>query len=213
MPKQSLGSSKIDKSPSNEIIINEFTEESAQQFRDDLLDESKLDPSRPIVVYIDSYGGQVDALAKMIESMDEVPNPIVTVAIGKAMSCGAILLSHGDIRFIGHHSRVMVHEVSGATGGDVYDVNADAQEMKRLNKHFMNLLAKNCGIKGGYDALRKMIKNQDGRDLYMDAHQALKFGIVDSIGMPRLDKISIYQVDVAPSKQKINKKPIKHKKL
>jgi len=193
--------------PGDEILVNEFTEESAQDFREDLLDASKGDQLKPIIVYIDSYGGQVDALAKMIETMDEVPNPIITVAIGKAMSCGAMLLSHGDIRFIGRHARVMIHEVSSGTAGDVHDMNADAMEAKRLNKYFMGLLAKNCGIKGGYDALRKMIKNQDGRDNYLDAAAAVRFGIVDGIGMPRVNRMKLYQVEITPEKRRLAKTP------
>jgi ATP-dependent Clp protease protease subunit len=199
--------------PGEEIWVNEFTESSAQEFRNEVLEAAKNDQMRPIVVYIDSYGGQVDALAKMVETMDEVPNPIFTVAVGKAMSCGAMLLSHGDIRFCGKHARVMVHEISGGTGGDVHDMNADAQETKRLNKYFMGLMAKNCGIKGGYDALRKMIKNQDGRDNYMDAQAAIKFGIVDAIGMPKVNKATLYQVEITPEKVKIAKeKPAKKPK-
>lgn len=189
--------------PGDEIWVNEFTEDSAQEFRKALIEEGKSNSSKPIVVYIDSYGGQVDALAKMIETMDEIPNPIVTVAVGKAMSCGAILLSHGDVRFCGVHARVMVHEVSGGAIGDVHDMNADALEVKRLNRYFMGLLAKNCGIRGGYDALRKMIKNQDGRDNYMDAKAALKFGIVDAVGMPKVSSMKLYQVDVAEPKKRI----------
>lgn len=193
----------LDKPDSDEIVVNEFTEESAQDFRDKLILASKIDPREPIIVHIDSYGGSVDALAKMIETIDEVPNPIITVVIGKAMSCAAILLSHGDMRFCGKHSRIMVHEVSGGTGGDVHDVNADAIEMKRLNKHFMHLLAKNCNIKGGYDALRKMIKDQDGRDKYMNAEESKQFGIVDGIGMPRVTKALMYQIDLVPAKTKL----------
>src|ERR1700693_3667985 len=113
---------------SDEILVNDFTEDSAQEFRDKLLEAAKDDPMKPIVVYIDSYGGEVDALAKMIETMDEVSNPVITVAMGKAMSCGAMLLSHGDIRFCGKHSRVMIHEVSIGTGGDVHDVESTAKE-------------------------------------------------------------------------------------
>jgi ATP-dependent Clp endopeptidase proteolytic subunit ClpP len=188
------------KRDTDEIWVTDFNADAALEFRDRILDASKLDPMRPIVVYIHSYGGAVDALASMIETMDEVPNPIVTVCQGVAMSCGAMLLSHGDVRFIGKHSRVMIHEVSGGTVGDVHDIGADAQEMKRLNKYFMNLLAKNCGIKGGYDALRKIIKDQDGRDRYMNAEEALKFGIVDAVGMPKINRMKLYQVEVAPPK-------------
>ncbi len=189
----------------NEVWVTEFTADSALDFREDILEAGKGDPQRPIVVYIHSYGGAVDALASMVETMDEVPNPIITVCSGVAMSCGAMLLSHGDIRFIGRHSRVMIHEVSGGTAGDVHDIGADVQEMKRLNRYFMNLLAKNCGLKGGYDALRKTIKDQDGRDRYMNAEEAVKFGICDAIGMPRVNRMKLYQVEIVPAKNKITK--------
>src|ERR1035437_7268419 len=133
-----------------EIWVTEFTEDAAIEFRKQMLDVSKKDILRPIIVYIHSYGGAVDVLASMIESMDEIPNPIITVAHGMAMSCGAVLLSHGDIRFVGKNSRIMVHEVSGGVGADdVHNMFADASETKRLNKWFMGLLAKNCKIKGG----------------------------------------------------------------
>jgi ATP-dependent Clp endopeptidase proteolytic subunit ClpP len=194
------------KRDSEEIWVTDFTGDAALEFRDSVLEASKGDPMRPIVVYIHSYGGAVDALASMIETMDEVPNPIITVCQGMAMSCGAVLLSHGDIRFIGKHSRVMIHEVSSGTSGDVHDMAADAQETKRLNRYFMNLLAKNCGIKG-YDALRKMIKDQDGRDRYMNADESVKFGIVDAVGMPKVSRMKLYQVEVTPPKSKITKEP------
>lgn len=195
-----------DRKTSDEIWVIKFDEEGAQNFRDSVLDASRGDPTKPIVVYIDSFGGQVDSLAKMIETMDETPNPIITVAMGKAMSCGAILLSHGDYRLCGRHSRVMIHEVSAATAGDVHDMHADATEGKRLNKYFMGLLAKNCGINGGYDELRKIIKSRDGRDFYLDANDALKFGIVDSVGLPRIESMLAHSVSIAPPKKVLHKK-------
>lgn len=193
---------KSSKSESEEIWVNKFDEESAAEFRDKVLESSKENVSEPIIVYIDSYGGFVDSLAKMIETMDEVPNPFVTVCMGKAMSCGAILLSHGDIRWCGRHSRVMIHEVSGGVGvGDVHDMHNDAIEVKRLNKHFLGLLAKNCKISGGYEGLRKMIKGKDGRDIWLDADDAVKFGIVDAVGVPKLARIAVHEVFTTPTKK------------
>lgn len=178
---------------SNEIWVTKFDEDAAQKFRQQVLDASKVDPNRPIVVYIDSYGGYVDALAKMIETLDEVQNPVITACMGKAMSCGAILLSHGDVRFLGKHSRVMVHEVSSGTFGDVHDMHADVKETVRLNEHFMGLLAKNCGFKS-YTELRSVIKDQDGRDRYLFGEDAIKFGIVDVIGLPKVGAKLIYEI-------------------
>jgi hypothetical protein len=73
----------------------------------------------------------------------------------------------------------------------------------------MGLLAKNCGIKGGYDAIRKMVKDQDGRDRYMDAQMAVDFGIVDYVGIPKVGRVKLYQVEATntgKSKPKKTKK-------
>lgn len=182
-----------------EIWVTKFDEESAQKFRAAVMAEAKMDPTKPIVIYIDSYGGYVDALAKMIETLDEVPNPIVTCCMGKAMSCGAMLLSHGDVRFLGRHSRVMVHEVSSGTIGNVQDMKDDVKETVRLNEYFMGLLAKNCGFKN-YEELRAVIKEQDGRERYLFGQEAIEFGIVDAIGTPNISSRTVYEVTKKPIK-------------
>ncbi len=176
-----------------EIWVTKFDEESAQKFRQAVMDAAAGDPSRPVVIYIDSYGGYVDALAKMIETLDEIPNPVVTCCMGKAMSCGAMLLSHGDVRFLGRHSRVMVHEVSSGTIGNVQDMKDDVKETVRLNEHFMGLLARNCGF-ANYAELRSVIKEQDGRERYLVGEAALEFGIVDAIGLPKVTGRMGYEV-------------------
>lgn len=178
---------------STEIWVTKFDEEHAQKFRIAVLDIAKSDPTRPVVIYIDSYGGYVDALAKMIETLDEIPNPVITVCMGKAMSCGAILLSHGDVRFLGKHSRIMVHEVSSGTFGNVQDMKTDVKETVRLNEYFLGLLAKNCGFKN-YEEFRSVIKTQDGTDLYLVGDAALKFGIVDTIGLPKISSAVTFMV-------------------
>jgi ATP-dependent Clp protease, protease subunit len=187
-----------------EIWVINFTEESAQDFRERMLFKSKDQPEEPIVVFIDSYGGYVDSLAKMIETMDEVPNPIITVCMGKAISCGAMLFAHGDVRYCGRHSRIMIHEISGGTDGsaDVHNVYADAVEGKRLNRYFIGLLAKDCNIEGGYEGLRKIIKRRDGRDIYMDAEDAVAFGIADFVGLPQVVSMVQTQATTVPAKRR-----------
>lgn len=193
-----------------DIYVNKFDEESAKKFRAQMLERAEQDPTCPIVIYIDSYGGYVDSLFTMLETMNEVPNPKITVCIGKAMSCGAALLSHGDMRFCGKLSRVMVHEITSGEVGDVHDNYASAAESKRLNRKLMGLIAKNCGMKGGYPTIRKIIKEQDGRDLWMDAHEALEFGLVDHVGLPKITPIVMY--DVRPASDRKNYKTQKQPK-
>lgn len=187
-------------SDSDEIWVLDFTPESAQEFRDKLMAESQDNPNRPIIVYIDSYGGQVDALAKMISTIDEISNPIITCCMGKAMSCGAILLSHGDIRFADKHSRIMVHKVSGGAFGDSEDIANDAAEITRMNKYWLGFLAENCNIKGGYAELETKLKSKDGRDRYITAPEAIEFGLVDVVGHPKIVVAAMYEVVTAPEK-------------
>jgi ATP-dependent Clp protease protease subunit len=182
-----------------EIWVTKFDEEHAQKFRKQVMEVSKSDPQRPVLIYIDSYGGYVDALSKMIETLDEIPNPVVTICMGKAMSCGAILLSHGDIRFLGRNSRIMIHEVSSGTFGNVQDMKEDTKETVRINEQFMGLLAKNCGFKH-YEEFRGVIKEQDGRDRYLVGNDALKFGIVDVIGLPKVTGRVVYEISKQPTK-------------
>jgi ATP-dependent Clp protease, protease subunit len=195
---------------SKEIWVNNFDELSAQKFRDHVLAKAEEDPRRPIVIYIDSYGGAADGLAKMIATMEEVPNPFVTVCMGKAMSAGAILLSCGDIRYCDRHSRVMVHEMVGGTGGNVHDMHADTAEVVRLNNHFIGLLAENCGIKGGYEGIRAVLKEHNSREIYMDAQTAKDFGLVDEVGIPAVVGVTIYQVVTVPRKEKQGADDLSH---
>lgn len=199
----------MDKDFDSDIIVNEFTEKSANKFREELLRKVKdsEDDDCPIIVYIDSYGGYVDSLAAMVETMQTVPNPIVTVALGKASSCGAIMLSFGDVRFCGPHSRIMIHEISAGAIGDVHDVNNTAEEVAKQNAYWMGKLAENCKIKGGFKGLRKIIKERDGRDIFLDPEGALKFGIVEAIGMPKIHKQITYEIlELKPKQHKFKVK-------
>lgn len=187
-----------------EIWVNQFDEKSAQRFRERVLEISEEDPNTAIIIHIDSYGGYVDSLAKMIETMDEVPNRFITICLGKAMSCGAILLSHGDLRFCGRYSRIMVHNVSSASWGDVYSIKSGSDEAMRLNKVFMGLLAENCGM--SYDKLQEQIRAAtDSKEIWMDAEQAKVFGIVDEAGLPEMQMMVQWSYNLKPKKDKIKK--------
>lgn len=192
-----------------DIIVTDFTDKSAIQFREQVLAKSMMDPSTPIVIYISSYGGYADALASMVETIESVPNKIVTVCQGHAMSCGAILLSFGDYRFIGKHSRVMVHEVSGGAIGDAHDVVADAEEVKRLNAYWLGLMAQNCGF-ADYEDFREHLKQRDGRNIWLSAKEAVEFGIADYVGLPDIEPVLMHRVMILPDRQKVQRRQSTH---
>jgi len=181
------------------IIVNKFNEESAREFRKRVFKASAADPSMPIIIYIDSYGGYVDALNNMLATMRMVPNKFVTVCVGKAMSAGAALLAAGDIRFCDVGSRVMIHELSGGAVGSIDDIKTDAKESDRLNLQLMTEIATRCGKT--YKELKQIIVNNEGRDLYLTAEQAKEFGIVDYVGLPSIKPVIMYSIETLPEKK------------
>lgn len=182
----------------NEIWITEFTNESAIEFRTNVLYRSKKDPYKPIIVYINSPGGSAAACAAMIDTINTVPNKIITVAIGSALSCGAILLSHGDARMITRHSEVMIHRVSTLVMGDVSMVKSRAKNLEDTNKLLNGLLANNCGLT--FEELESKLVNADGNEIWLNAEDAVKFGIADYIGLPEIVSVIDYEVSIITEK-------------
>lgn len=168
-----------------EILVNEFTEASARKFREDFLAEAR-DPKKPIIVWIDSAGGSVDALATMVETTKSVPNKVITTCVGRANSCAAILLSFGNERYCGEYSRVMIHGFSRDNNKvPTLEQMTDATEGVRLENFWLEHLARNCKIEGGFSALRQKIKDGEGR-IWLDAKGAKDFGLVDFVGTPKI---------------------------
>lgn len=172
----------------SEIWVYEFNNEAAYEFREQISERVTDNIKKPIIVYIDSYGGYIDSLMAMIETMDEAHaygGKVITACMGKAMSCGAVLLSHGMKRFCGPHSRVMIHEVSSSSHGNINEVKTSVEESDRLNKRLGTLLAKNCGMKN-YEQIKKIYQSKDKRDIYFTPEEALKFKLIDHIGYPQI---------------------------
>lgn len=187
-----------------DIVVNSFTEESARSFREKVLARSHIDPNMPITIYIDSYGGYIDSLNSMLETMEQVPNPKVTVCIGKAISAGAVLLAAGDHRFIGRNSRVMIHQGSSGAGGPIESLQNDVDESKRLNNQMIKLLAERCNksVREFKSEMKKRLHREDdeARDMYLDAKNAKEFGIVDHIGLPLIKPLIMYTIEAAPER-------------
>jgi ATP-dependent Clp protease protease subunit len=184
---------------SDDVVVNSFNEESAREFRKQIMSRNMQNPNMPIVVYIDSYGGYLDSLNSMLETIEQVSNPIITVCIGKAMSCGAVLLAAGDHRFCGRFSRVMIHQSTGGDYGPVEGLQKNVDECKRVNDMFMSFLAKRCNKT--LSELKQIIKDNESRDFYLDAEACLEFGIVDAVGTPSIKPIIMYQIDINPEKK------------
>lgn len=198
------GLDSLDLGASDHIRVNGFDELSASRFHDKVIKRAMIDPMSPIIVYIDSYGGSVDAMASMIETLESVPNKIITVCTGKAMSCGAVLLASGDYRYCGKHSRIMMHAISAGVGGDAYSIKESSNEITRLNEYWLEFFAKKCKIKDGYTEFKNMLNASPNRELFFDANDAKKFGIIDEIGIPYIRPLTLFHVVAIPQKPENN---------
>lgn len=178
----------------DDIVINDFSNESVAYLQKCLSDRVDFAPNQPIVVYINSYGGSIHNMFAMVDLLNSVDSTIITVAIGKAMSAGAALLSFGDIRFATDNCSIMLHEASSGMAGNVRDMVVDAKETERINKQMLDFIAENCNMKGGGKALAKLFTNER-RDVYLTPKEAKKLGLIDYIGFPKMSNEATFSIE------------------
>lgn len=142
-----------------------------------LLDADKS--GEEIKFYINSPGGVVTSGMVMYDTMRMLKSPVSTICMGLAASMGSILLSGGvkGKRFIFPHGEVMIHQPS--IGGYIQGVSADLEiqaiQTKKVKEIGAAILAQNC------DKTPEQILKDFDRDYWMDAKEALEYGIVDGI--------------------------------
>jgi ATP-dependent Clp protease protease subunit len=130
-----------------------------------------------ITMHIDSPGGSVKSGLSMVDVMDYIRSDIRTINTGMAASMGSVLLGagtkgkRGSLRF----STTMLHQSSGGAGGNIQDAEISMREWRKLNNTLFELLGGYCGKPAD------QVKNDATRDLWLDANQALEYGIIDEI--------------------------------
>ena len=116
------------------IRVNKFDEDSANKFQLEIA-QAHNTGQKVIPVIIDSYGGQVYSLMTMISAIKHAEIPVATIVEGKAMSCGAVLLTFGEegMRFADPDATIMIHDVSSGGYGKVEELKASSEEAGRLD--------------------------------------------------------------------------------
>ena len=142
-----------------------------------LLDADK--PGAEIKFYINSPGGIVTSGMVMYDTMKLIQSPVSTICMGLAASMGSILLSAGakGKRFIYPHGEVMIHQPSlgGYMQAKSADIEIQAEQIIKTKAIGARILAENCG-----KTVDQIMKDFD-RDYWMDAKEAVAYGIVDSV--------------------------------
>ena len=151
---------------------------SAKDIVEQMLYLSSIDNEAPIHFHINSPGGVVTAGFAIHDTMQHIPNPVYTYCMGFAASMGSILLSAGEKghRYIYPYAEVMIHQPSvGGFQANSTDIEINAKHIIRTKQITAELLAANC------DQTVKKILSDFDRDYWMDADEALEYGIVDQM--------------------------------
>ena len=143
------------------------------------------DDKKDIFLYINSPGGSITAGMAIYDTMQYVPNDIVTVGIGMAASMGQLLLTAGTKgkRYITPNARVLLHQPHGGFGGTSSDIQTQAALILDMKKRLAEITAAQTG---------KTVEqiNEDGdRDRWFSAQEALDYGFVDHIRESAADVI------------------------
>jgi len=146
------------------------------------------DPKADIHLYINSPGGSVTAGMSIYDTMQYVTCDVATYCIGQAASMGAVLLCAGakGKRSALPNCRVMIHQPLAGTEGTTTEILIHAKEFIRTKKHLNQILLKHTG-----QTLEK-IEHDTDRDKFMDAKEALDYGIVDKV-LERLPATLVHQ--------------------
>jgi ATP-dependent Clp protease protease subunit len=162
------------------FIGSEINDHGANSVVAQLLFLEKQNRSQDVNMYVNSPGGSVTAGLAIYDAMQHVGCDVATFCIGQAASMGALLLMAGSKgkRHILPHSRVMIHQPWGGTGGTAADIRIQADEILGMKKILNKIISKHTG-----QTLKKIEKDTD-RDNYLSAEQAVDYGIVDEIIIP-----------------------------
>jgi ATP-dependent protease ClpP protease subunit len=166
-------------------VIGVFNEESAKSLYSDC-DKALKTGQKILPIFIDSYGGYVDSLIGMLDYFQSFRDngvEIVTIACGKAMSCGAMLFAMGDKRYVGKRSRVMFHSIYGGTHGNPDDMKTDTKESERLEKFIFEEVSKNIGKPKGW--LFDQLKKNNFSDWYLTADECIENKVATKVGVPQ----------------------------
>ncbi len=133
-----------------------------------------------ISLYINSPGGSITAGMAIYDTMNLIKSDVSTTCVGMAASMGAFLLSCGSKgkRYCLPNAEVMIHQPLGGVNGQATEIDIVAKRILNLRKKINKILAKNTN-----QNLKRIDKDTD-RDYYMNAEEALNYGIIDKIISP-----------------------------
>jgi ATP-dependent Clp protease protease subunit len=135
------------------------------------------DPEKEIQMYINSPGGVIYAGLAIYDTMQMISNPISTVAVGVTASFGTVLLTAGTKgrRYALPNATIHMHQPLGGAQGQATDIAIQAKQILRLKSLLNGIMSKHTGQP------LEVIERDTDRDYYLDAQQAVEYGLVDQV--------------------------------
>jgi ATP-dependent Clp protease protease subunit len=142
-----------------------------------LLHLTHEDPEKEIQMYINSPGGVIYAGLAIYDTMQMIPNPISTVAVGVTASFGTVLLTAGTKgrRYALPNATIHMHQPLGGAQGQATDIEIQAKQILRLKALLLGIMSKHTGQP------LEVIERDSDRDYYLEAKQAVEYGLVDQV--------------------------------
>lgn len=134
-----------------------------------------------IIIYINSPGGSVTAGFAIYDAIKAINCDVCTVATGMAASMGAFLLTAAGTkgkRYATANAEVMIHQPLGGVQGQASDIRIHAENILRIKDKLNRILSKVT------DQSLEVIERDTDRDNFMDAQEAVSYGLIDKIGDP-----------------------------
>lgn len=134
-------------------------------------------PNKDIQLYINSPGGEVTAGLAIYDTMNYIKSDVSTICVGMAASMGAVLLASGTKgkRFALPNADIMIHQPSGGAQGMASDIEITAKKIIETKKRLNQILADATG------QTLKVIERDTDRDRWLNAEEAMKYGLVDQV--------------------------------
>jgi ATP-dependent Clp protease protease subunit len=163
----------------NRIVFvgNEINDQTTSLIVAQLLFLSREDPEAAIQMYINSPGGEITSGFAIYDTMQMITNPISTVAVGMTASFGTVLLTAGTKgrRYALPNATIHMHQPLGGAQGQATDIEIQTKQILRMKNLLNDIMARHTGK--SVDA----IKQDTDRDFFLDARQAVEYGLVDQV--------------------------------
>ncbi len=166
------------------FLIGEISPGSAARVTMQMLYLENQKKGQDIHFYINSPGGVVDDTLAIYDTMGFLTSTISTYCIGRAYSGAALLLTAGapGKRYILPHAKVMIHQPFGGIGGQAEDIRIQAEQIIKSKNELIRIIARHTG------QAEDQVRKDSERDKYFSADEAKKYGLVDEVIAPTLQK-------------------------